>query len=102
MCKENNVIFRYTTYYCFEELFLTYLNIRDLLKDSEFKDEFIKVQNKILSMVNYYNSDISYWRDFFTPHNVGALKTREKLSFAICSEVFKRLPTLSKSTIGTC
>lgn len=104
-CMELKVGFKYTTYYCFEELFLSYTNLLPMLNaEDAVKDEIIKIQNKILSSRNYFREDISFWRAYFR-HREGFLRTRESLSAGICNDIFGRIKGafyLQKSKIGHC
>lgn len=104
-CNELKVGFRYTTYYCFEELFLSYTNLLPMLNvDDDVRAEIIKVQNKIVSGKNYFREDISFWRDYFR-HREGFLRTRESLSAGICNDILGRIKGafyLQKSKIGSC
>ena len=106
MCSELGVVFRYTTYYCFEELFLSYTSIIDILEiDDSLRNELLSVQNKILTGKNYFREDISFWENYFGEHRCGSLKTREKLSSSICNDIFKRVNGLffiQKNKIGEC
>lgn len=105
-CERKGVLFRHTGYYSFEEIFLSYTSLLPILNVSdELKAELIAIQSKILSGVNYFNQDISYWRSYFGSHRKGCLKTRESLSSSICNEVLSTVKGsfyLTKSKIGDC
>lgn len=104
-CNYLSVGFRYTTYYCFEELFLSYINLLPMLNVEEnVREEIMKVQNEILAGVNYFREDISFWRKYFK-HREGFLRTRESLSAGICNDILGRIKGafyLQKSKIGSC
>lgn len=105
-CKNLGVFFRYTTYYCFEELFLSYTNLLPMLNvDIAIKNEISNIQHKLLSGVNYFRDDISFWINYFGKHRKGVLKTREKLSFGICNLILNTINGsfyLQKDKIGSC
>ncbi|MGN0483134.1 MAG: hypothetical protein ACI4HI_06260 [Lachnospiraceae bacterium] len=104
-CEKAGVSFRYTKYYCFEELFLSYTNIPRMLHVNEaVKEELQNVQKKLLSKVNYFRGDISFWETYFE-HRSGVLRTRESLSAGICNDLFRKINGkfyLQKSKIGSC
>lgn len=104
-CSDINVNFRYTTYYCFEELFLSYPCFLDIVNVSEeFLRELEKVQSMLLNKQNYYREDLSFWNSYFKDQS-GALKTRECLSASICSCASKTAKghfLINKNSIGVC
>ena len=104
MCSRKKVYFRYSTWYCFEELFLSYSGLLDLVKDSSVKYNLELLQNNILSGVNYFESDLSFWKYYITD-SVGSFKNRVKLSSAICNKILHNVIgdfKLTKSSIGSC
>lgn len=52
-CMKKGVCFRYTTYYCFEELFLSYDKLLDLIRNDLHKSLVGKIQQCIMSGSNY-------------------------------------------------
>lgn len=105
-CQEKGVVFRYTTYYCFEELFLSYRGLFSIIdiRDNDLKNSLSSLQTSIISGDNYFNKDLSFWYNYLKD-NKGAFKTREKLSSAI---LFKLLSSakgafkITKAGIGAC
>lgn len=105
-CNSKKVFFRYTTYYCFEEIFLSYINLLSVLNVNEsIKTEVIKIQKMLLSGTNYFKNDISFWERHFSPHRKGCLRTREQLSSSICNFILETATGsfhLQKNKIGSC
>lgn len=104
-CLQKRVVFRYTTYYCFEELFLSYTGLFNLIKvDDDTYKEVKVIQENIISGKNYFRNDISFWTKK-VQHRQGVLKTREKLSSYICNDLLNTSNgdfKLSKDFIGSC
>lgn len=107
ICKNKSVHFRYTTYYCFEELFLSYEGLDDLIVPKLHKCiiELVKIREDIRSGKKDYRMrfDYKFWIDLFP--NLASAKTREQLSARLLVELL--LSTngrfrVNKSSVGEC
>lgn len=106
-CKEKNTIFQYTTYYCFEELFLSYDGLLKLSKeilDVNLYDTLEQVNQYIMSGINYFKLSLPYNAKLnqFYPKSIS---TREKYAKALLHEVTYKLGRtflISESKIGDC
>lgn len=105
VCIEKGVSFRYSKYYCYEEVFLTYSGILKMSNiDKPFKDEVRLIQNKIMRKENYFEDVSLYWWKRYK-HRSGVMRTRESLSSYIVSELTSRIKgdfKITKSNIGSC
>ena len=101
-CNSKGVTFRHTTYYCFEELFLSYSGLIDILNiDSQTSLNLIQLQEAL--MQKSYPKDVSFWYTFIGGQN-GTL-TRETLSSAVLSVLTNKAHKgfkITKSSIGDC
>ncbi len=106
-CSRYDVVFRYTTYYCFEELFLSYAGIESILGPGfiHYMPQVEAIQQDILSGKNYFKSrDLSVWRHLIG-NGFNNIKTREKFSSILCTRLLQKTQgifKLTKDSIGDC
>lgn len=106
ICESKGVIFRYTTYYCFEELFLSYTGLSDMLplKFYACKGELCKLQTSLLMGENYWKEfDLSFWLKMFP--NLKSASTREQFSARLLANLTNSIRgnfRIIKASIGLC
>lgn len=106
MCDTANVFFKYTTYYCFEELFLTYAGLFSLIHlDINSEKDLRDIQSKILNGIDYFNvCNLSVWEKFLG-NGIDNFTTREQFSSALCAALLRRANgrfIVKKDIIGDC
>lgn len=106
ICSIKGVKFRFSLYFCFEELILTYNPILNMANiEEKFRNELMAVIDSIMQGYNYFRvCDLTYWKDRYK-HRSGVLRTRESLSSYICTEVTSRIKgnfKVTKNSIGSC
>ena len=105
-CDERGVTFRHTTYYCFEELFLSYIGLVDMLslKYVGCKKELHNLQMLLLSGQNYWEeSDLSFWVNMFP--NLKSATTREQFSARLLTLLTNNMRgnfRITKAVVGLC
>ena len=101
--NSKGVLFRYTTYYCYEELYLSYPKLLDMI-NVKYKDLISKIQVELLSNRNYLDSiSIDNIIELFKS-DISNL-TREELSSAILSMITQGISgnfNILKKYIGDC
>lgn len=102
-CRSKEAVFRYTTYYCFEEIFLSYKGLCSIISvDLEVSQKLLELQNSLINE-GQYPKDNSFWYDF-----VGMKKNttnRETLSSLILNYLTNTAQKgflIIKSKIGDC
>ena len=109
-CNSLGVYFRYTTYYCFEELFLTYDDLTNMLSiDNVYKNALIELRISIINNTFDFadKKKLEVWRPLFGNEgfNSRVNSTREQFMTSLCSILLTKVPgrfRLSKSKIGDC
>lgn len=113
LCNDACCVFRYTTYYCFEELLLSYTRLQDMCIKLSKKEleEFKLLQDDMISGKNYYsilrNSD--KYDNLLRKLNCFEISkgriNRENLSFQLLKRISGSMLNtwkVSKSDIGSC
>ena len=98
-CRSKNVLFKYSTYYCFEELFLSYIGFGDLIsKNSKYYSEWVLIRDALMSKTNYFVKGL-----LFNGKPVNkSFSTREAASAGIISTLSSGGFKITKDTIGDC
>lgn len=107
-----NVQFVYSTYYCFEEIFLSYVDYGSILKSSFYitlKTEIEKIQKCLYNRRNYYRLLFrdSVFREFWSSkiNGFNNISTREQCSSAICRFLYSNTVghfKVTKDLLGEC
>lgn len=108
--SRKNVDFYYTTYFCFEEIFLSYSGILPLIpQDSTIQKEIKDIQRLILEgKKDYYKekdiqNNLTFWNGLFK--NFGTPSTREQFSSSLINHLLSKDREsfgVSKSKLGNC
>lgn len=114
-CDEIGVTLKYTTYYCFEEMLLSYTRLPDMLLnvDSSIIQSFVNFQKFLLTCSSSDYIYAVFYSDRFKPllklqgyHDaIKSHKSREEISSKLLQCItFKMLHTwrVNKSVIGKC
>ena len=107
LCIQRGINFRYTVYYCFEELFLTYDKLLFLIKDVRHNQLVAKISDCIMNGINYLDClDVSEINELSKLLSLDVYKcTRETLSASLLGLVTNRINGrfhISKSHIQDC
>ena len=105
ICNASGTNFRYTTYYCFEEIFLSYAGIVDLLSlDEELHRELLRIQDLLRSGKNYYDVLArEIWSNLIEDENCYC--NREHFSFVLINQLmkpFRHRFQIEKGSMGKC
>lgn len=96
-----DVAFYHTTYYCFEEIFLSYQYL-SVMCNTEYKDICDNLSNSLMNNVDYTTD-----KELTTAirHIVGECRTREHISSALLSIITRGILGkfhINKGTLGEC
>lgn len=105
MCESIGVIFRYTTYYCFEELFLSYAGLIDMLssRHDSCSEELRNLQASLVSGANYWIGNLSFWVNMF--RDLESATTREQFSARLLTLLTNGMRgnfRVIKASVGLC
>ena len=110
--ESKSVQFIFSTYYCFEELFLSYLDYGQIIKSSNYnslKTQIDQIQSLLYNHKNYYRTLFrdsnfnSFWSRLINGFN--NLSTREQCSSAICKYLYSNTTghfKVTKDSLGEC
>ena len=113
VCRNHNCKFSHTTYYCFEELYLSYSGLLSILSryPKEYSEFLRLIQKELLSGKNYFetlletNEYDSYLSINDFKHIKNGYSTREEVSAVLLQIFTRRLGhnwKISKSSLGSC
>lgn len=91
-CAKHSINFRFTSYYCFEELYLSYMELFNMISPNTnpITLNALKYVNKCIGNSIDYFSTNSAIQDFINKHH-GAGKNREHFANALLTEVAKTI-----------
>ena len=90
LCKSKGIAFRYNTYYCFEEMFLSY---NELLKISNSRSISVlqKVYDALHAGINYYKTNYKSVVDDYKLITGRSSKNREQFANALLVDVTRKI-----------
>lgn len=95
ICKCHNIKVRFTSYYCFEELYLSYQELINMYKKCKYKEVVLKTleftNKSILNKVNYFDKSVDIVSDFIQYYKNDSGKNREHFANALLLEVTKNI-----------
>lgn len=101
-CKVNNISVKFTSYYCFEELYLSYYELIDMYKKCNYKEVVLKAleftNKSIMNRIDYFDKSVSEVANFIQYYKNDSGKNREHFANALLLEVTKTIGDRFKIT----